>query len=71
MVLAAVGVVLGVALSLATTRALGSRLYGIQPGDPLTLIAAGALLCGLALVASWIPARRASRLDPTVALQSD
>jgi predicted permease len=71
MVLAAVGVVLGVALSLATTRTLGSRLYGIQPGDPLTLIAAGALLCGLALVASWIPARRASRVDPTVALQSD
>jgi ABC-type antimicrobial peptide transport system permease subunit len=68
-VLLAVGVTVGVALALAATRAASSLFFGLQPHDPLTFTGAGILLIGVALIASFIPARRASRVDPMVALR--
>jgi predicted permease len=63
------GAVFGVAAALAVTRYLGSILYGVHPGDPVTLIVVAAILMIVALAACWIPARRAARVDPMVALR--
>jgi len=66
------GVVLtttGIALALAASRLIGSLLFGIAPSDPVAMGSALAVLIGVALVASYVPARRASRLDPTRALR--
>jgi putative ABC transport system permease protein len=67
--MAAIGVAIGLALSLATTRILAKLLYEIKPDDPLTLAAAAALVLIVTLAASYIPARRATRVDPLVALR--
>jgi putative ABC transport system permease protein len=67
--MAAIGVVIGLALSLATTRILTKLLYEIKPNDPLTLAAAAALVLIVTLGASYIPARRATCVDPLVALR--
>jgi ABC-type antimicrobial peptide transport system permease subunit len=67
--LAAVGVALGIAGSFAATHLLGSMLYDVKPGDPVTLIAVSILLMLVALAACYIPARRAIRVDPLVALR--
>ncbi len=69
--LAIVGAILGTALSLAVMRYLGSMLYGVNPTDPATLIAVDVLLLIVALAACYIPARRAMRVDPMVALRHD
>jgi len=61
----------GVLVGIAATRLLASLLFGVTARDPLTLIAAAALLIVTALVAAWVPARRASRLDPVVVLRSE
>ena len=61
----------GVAGALVTTRALASLLYGIAPHDPTTLLACAGVLTLAAAVASWAPARRASRVDPLVALRAE
>ena len=69
--LAALGLALGAAAFLALGRVLAAQLHGVTPGDPLTLLV-GSLLLGLAaLVASWLPARRAGRVDPAVALRAE
>jgi ABC-type antimicrobial peptide transport system permease subunit len=67
--LALAGLAVGVAASLAITRLLSSLLFGISATDPLTFVAVATLLCAVALVASYIPARRAMRLDPNTALR--
>lgn len=67
--LLALGVGLGALLALAVTRGAASLLFGLQPHDPLTLIGAAAFLALIALVASYVPARRASRVDPMNALR--
>lgn len=67
--LLALGIVVGVLLSLVATRGAGSLLFGLQPNDPLTLIAAAASLVTVALLASYLPAYRASRVDPMKALR--
>ena len=64
-----IGVVAGTGLSLIAGRWASSLLFGLKPYDPLTLVAAAALLAIIAAVASFVPARRASRLDPMVALR--
>ena len=66
---AAVGLVLGVAAALAATRVLRALLFDVTPTDPLTLIIVVALLAIAALVACWIPALRAARLQPAAALR--
>ena len=70
-VLATVGVILGVAGGLLATRLLRSWLFEIGPGDPLTFSAAAAALVGVALIASYLPARRAASVDPLVTMRTD
>jgi len=65
----AVGVVAGLAASAAATRLLTAYLVGVERGDPLTLAAVVAVLAATALLASFVPARRAARVDPVAALQ--
>ncbi len=64
-----IGLVIGVGLSLAATRVTRTMLFGLEPHDPLTLALAAALLAGVAVAASYMPARRAARLDPMTALR--
>ncbi len=64
-----IGVVIGVAGSFATARAMQSLLFGVKPTDPLTFIAVAAALIGVAGLACYIPARRATKVDPMVALR--
>jgi ABC-type antimicrobial peptide transport system permease subunit len=70
-VLAAFGLAIGAAASLAVTRLLGSMLFEVKPGDPVTLIGVSLLLMLVALAACYIPARRASHVDPLVALRHE
>jgi putative ABC transport system permease protein len=65
------GGVVGVLAALAVTRAIRSLLFGVTPLDPLSLAAAPALLAAVALVACYLPARRAVRVDPIVALREE
>ena len=67
--LAAAGLVIGVALSLAATQLISSLLYGVKATDPLTFLVVAVILSVVALLASYIPARRAMRLDPMIALR--
>jgi len=69
--LAGAGIAIGLALAFATTRYLGSLLFEVRPTDPFTLSSVCALLVMIALVASWIPARRAARIDPLAALRDE
>lgn len=67
--LAAAGLALGLVASRALSIALASLLYGVSPGDPFTFLAMGTLLTGVAILAGYIPAWRASRIDPMRALR--
>jgi predicted permease len=69
--LAAAGVVLGLAGALVGTRVLASLVYGVSTTDPLTLVVTALVLGAAGLAASWIPARRATRVDPIVSLRSE
>jgi putative ABC transport system permease protein len=69
--LAAAGVALGLCGALVGARLLSSQLYGVGSRDPLTYAAMSALLAAVALVASWLPARRATRVDPMIALRAE
>jgi len=63
------GVAIGLAGALALSRVMGRYVYGITSTDPLTFAATSLLLIGVALLASYIPARRAARVDPNIALR--
>ncbi|QSQ21795.1 ABC transporter permease [Pyxidicoccus parkwayensis] len=69
--LALVGVAVGVGLALAVGQALRGMLAGLSPADPLTVGGIALLLIGVAILASWLPARRASRVNPLVALRTE
>ncbi|MGH7615694.1 MAG: ADOP family duplicated permease [Gemmatimonadaceae bacterium] len=69
--LVAVGAAFGIAGALVATRVLRSLLFDLTPADPPTYVAIVALLAASALFASWLPARRASRVDPVTALRAD
>jgi putative ABC transport system permease protein len=66
-----VGMLIGAAVAAATTRGLTSMLYGVSPGDPITFVAIAVLVGIVALVASYVPARRAMRIDPVEALRAE
>jgi ABC-type antimicrobial peptide transport system permease subunit len=69
MIVVAAGAATGVVLSIAAARLLAHFFFGIGPGDPLSIGAAILLLAGATMLAAYLPARRASRLDPTDALR--
>jgi putative ABC transport system permease protein len=65
------GILIGMALALLAGRWLSSELYGVGPADPLTLIGAPLFLCAVAVIATLLPARRAARVDPLIALRAE
>lgn len=65
------GVLAGFAAAVASTRVLASLLYGVSPFDPLTFLGIGVLIALVALLASYVPARRALRIDPSEALRAE
>jgi ABC-type antimicrobial peptide transport system permease subunit len=68
--LAAIGVVLGIAAAFALSRYMSTFLFGVEPRDPTVFVGVPALLGAVALVAVWVPAVRASRIDPIRSLRS-
>ncbi len=71
MVLTMVGIVIGVAVAVVLTRLMATLLFGLSPTDPLTFIGVASLLAFVALLGCWIPARRATKVDPLIALRHD
>jgi ABC-type antimicrobial peptide transport system permease subunit len=71
LVLTSAGLVIGVAGAAAATRSMKTMLYGVQATDPGTFAGVAALLCTIAVLACWIPARRASRVDPITVLRTE
>jgi putative ABC transport system permease protein len=69
--IAAIGVVIGAAVAYWASKWVASLLFSVSPRDPAVFALVATTLIGVAIVASWIPARRASRVDPNVALRSD
>ena len=69
--LASLGLILGLIAASASTRALHSLLYGIQPSDPAAFAVAAALLAAASVIASYLPARRATTVDPSLALRGE
>ncbi|HYV03708.1 MAG TPA: FtsX-like permease family protein, partial [Blastocatellia bacterium] len=69
MVVVFIGVAIGLGAALAGTRFIASMLFGLMATDPVTIIAAGALMIGVASIAGYLPARRASKVDPMIALR--
>jgi ABC-type antimicrobial peptide transport system permease subunit len=70
-ILAAIGLAIGVPLAIGAGNALRAFLFGVPPGDPITLTASCMALTMVALAAAYVPARRASRIDPIAALRQD
>jgi ABC-type antimicrobial peptide transport system permease subunit len=68
--LALIGVIIGVAAAYGLSRYMSNLLFGVEPRDPLVFVGVPLLLAIIALVAVWVPAARASRIDPLGALRS-
>jgi len=71
MALAAIGLVTGVAAALGLTRWMSRLLFGVRPTDPLTFLAVAAVLAAVALAACYLPARRATQVNPVEALRHE
>ena len=69
--MSALGIAIGVALALALTRVMSTFLFGVQPADPVTYAAVAIALAAIAMAATYLPAHRASTVDPNIALRSD
>jgi len=69
--MALIGIAVGTASSFVVAKTISTMLFGTQPTDPLTFVGMAALLLGVAFVAGYLPARRAARIDPMVALRSE
>jgi putative ABC transport system permease protein len=69
MKLALIGIAMGLAAALALTRVMSSLLFGVSATDPLTFALIAFMLAAVALLACWIPARRATKVDPLIALR--
>jgi ABC-type antimicrobial peptide transport system permease subunit len=69
--LALIGILLGGMASFVMARAIASLLFGTEPADPVTFAGMAALLGAVALLAGYIPARRASKIDPMIALRTN
>jgi putative ABC transport system permease protein len=69
--LVAIGIATGLAVALVATRLVRGLLYGLSPFDPVTFAAVAGLFVAIAVLASYLPARRAARLDPVDALRSE
>jgi len=67
--LLSIGIVVGIALALEASRLISALLFGLKPTDPLTIAGAALLMVAAAAFAGYVPARRASRVDPVVALR--
>jgi predicted permease len=71
LLLVVIGLVVGVLASLAVTKTAASLLYELKPNDPLTIVLATLILSAVALIAGYLPARRAARVDPMIALRDE
>jgi predicted permease len=71
LVLAGLGIICGLPLAFAATRLLAGSLYGVKPGDPMVLVGSAGLLVVTAAIAGYVPALRAARIDPVVALRDE
>jgi putative ABC transport system permease protein len=71
MMIVGIGAVFGIAASAVAVRAIRSLLYDVDAHDPATFVVVVVLLVAVSLLACWIPARRASRVDPMVALRAE
>jgi predicted permease len=71
LILVAVGLVIGLGVSLATTKTASTLLFGLKPNDPLTIALASVLLVVVAVLAGYLPARRAAHVDPMIALREE
>ena len=71
MMLAGIGLILGLAVVLVLARFLTSMLYGVSPSDPVTFVGISFLLAMVALLACYLPARRAARIDPMIAIREE
>ena len=68
LMMSAIGIAIGAVAALAATRLMSGLLYGVRASDPLTFIAVAVVLAAIALLASYLPARRAASVDPLTAL---
>jgi len=71
MLLAAIGSLCGLVVALGGARMMRSLLYGVSASDPITFTCVASLLLGIAFLACWIPARRASHVEPMIALRAE
>jgi ABC-type antimicrobial peptide transport system permease subunit len=69
LLLIAVGIAIGIPVALAASRLIASQLYGVKPADPLTILVAVLVMAGVGILAGYLPARRASKVNPMVALR--
>jgi ABC-type antimicrobial peptide transport system permease subunit len=69
LIVAAIGIAMGIPIAFASSRLMKSMLFGLSPADPLTFIAALVSVAAVALISAFLPARRASSVEPMVALR--
>jgi putative ABC transport system permease protein len=69
--MSAIGIGIGLVIAIATTRVMSSMLVDVRPTDPITFVAMALLFLGIAAASCWLPAWRAARMDPNVALRQE